>query len=165
MASPDQLSVLASIKDLNVADAMSQKSSGTMENGFDHGTRALEASKQDVGSSIGSSVGLPIRTAGLVGGGAGGSTSPPSVTSLNEWLLLLDLEKSLVDFDVTERVTEDLAPELLPMLKGQGLTESCVPITNTVLAELQRRGVARDQLLCTLKVRENPPMPVTVHGI
>lgn len=46
---------------------------------------------------------------------------------------------------------EALAPELLPMLVGIESPANFIPITNTLLAELQRRGVSRDQLLATLQ--------------
>ena len=68
-----------------------------------------------------------------------------------EYLLLTDFDNTLVDFDAGERVMEQLAPELLPMLVGLDPKSSAVPITNTLLAELQRRGVSRDQLLQTLQ--------------
>lgn len=70
---------------------------------------------------------------------------------------------------------EQLAPELLPMLVGiesgaPWKSANFIPITNTLLAELQRRGVSRDQLLMTLQhLGSNPDfMPRAVlrmlHG-
>ena len=53
-----------------------------------------------------------------------------------------------------ERVIEELAPELLAALVGMGGSlpgVNFIPTTNTLLAELQRRGVSRDQLLSTLQ--------------
>lgn len=50
-----------------------------------------------------------------------------------------------------ERLLEELAPELLPMLAGVRMPANFVPITNTLLAELQRRGVGRQRLLWTLR--------------
>lgn len=47
---------------------------------------------------------------------------------------------------------EQLAPECLAMLVGiEGPQANLIPITNTLLGELQRRGVSRDQLLTTLQ--------------
>mmetsp|Transcript_3464 Transcript_3464/g.8628 ORF Transcript_3464/g.8628 Transcript_3464/m.8628 type:complete len:537 (-) Transcript_3464:985-2595(-) len=75
----------------------------------------------------------------------------PVAPPTRQYLLLSDFDKTLTDADAGERVMEALAPELLPMLVGLGPTESYVPITNTLLSELQRRGVSRDQLLSTLQ--------------
>lgn len=50
-------------------------------------------------------------------------------------LLLSDFDKTLVDFDSMERIVEQLAPELLPMLVGQPEgPNNYVPLTNTVRA-------------------------------
>lgn len=57
----------------------------------------------------------------------------------------------LADWDVTERLVEALAPELLPMLLGTDPSSDGLPLTNTLLAELQRRGVSRDTLLQCLQ--------------
>ncbi len=67
-----------------------------------------------------------------------------------DWLLLTSFDRTLVDFDVCERLVEQLAPELLAMLVGQD-SASMVGLTNTVLAELQRRGVSRDALIEALQ--------------
>ncbi len=58
---------------------------------------------------------------------------------------------------------EELAPELLPALVGYGgdalPAANFVPLTNSLLAELQRRGVSRDQLLSTLQKIGSEEMP------
>jgi len=76
---------------------------------------------------------------------------PVAAAPAKEWLLLTDFDKTLIDFDCGERVMEQLAPELLPMLAGLESPTNFIPITNTLLAELQRRGVSRDALLSTLQ--------------
>lgn len=50
-----------------------------------------------------------------------------------------------------ERVTDELAPELTSLLSSLEMPANFVPVTNTVLAEMQRRGVSRDKLLHTLR--------------
>ena len=52
----------------------------------------------------------------------------------------------------------ELAPELVPMLSALEMPANFVPVTNAVLSEMQRRGVARDQLLTTLR-RMGEDMP------
>lgn len=73
-------------------------------------------------------------------------TRPPVPASLFD-----PADKTLTDCDAGEAVVEQLAPELLPMLIGLDPRQSYVPITNTILSEIQRRGVSRDQLLTTLQ--------------
>ena len=46
---------------------------------------------------------------------------------------------------------EALAPELLPMLVSLEPHSNFVPVTNNLLAELQRRGVSRDDLISVLQ--------------
>jgi hypothetical protein len=53
---------------------------------------------------------------------------------------------------------EELAPELLPMLVSLESPANFIPVTNNLLAELQRRGVSRDKLLSTLQ-RAGQDMP------
>ena len=83
---------------------------------------------------------------------ATGPTSPR--TPFSEWLLLASFDRTLVDFSPVERVVEALAPELLPSLVGQGSEPGgdALPLTNSLLEEMQRRGVSRDQLLAALQV-------------
>ncbi len=45
----------------------------------------------------------------------------------------------------------ELAPELLPMLATLEMPANFVPMTNTILAEMQRRGIGRDQILAELQ--------------
>ena len=108
---------------------------------------------------------LPIQE-GEAGHVAGGPPAPAAATAVSspstpvqtvstsepttDWLLLSNFDHTLVDFDAGERVMEQLAPELLPMLVGLDASTSSLPITNTLLAELQRRGVSRDTLLSSL---------------
>ncbi|PNH09223.1 Inorganic pyrophosphatase 2 [Tetrabaena socialis] len=65
--------------------------------------------------------------------------------------LLADFDKTLVDFHSAEQLVELLAPELLPMLVGLDAAQSAIPITNSILSEMQRRGVTRDALLGALQ--------------
>ena len=50
-----------------------------------------------------------------------------------------------------ERLVGELAPELLPMLATLEMPADFVPMTNTILAEMQRRGIGRDQILTELQ--------------
>ena len=52
---------------------------------------------------------------------------------------------------VGERLVGELAPELLPMLATLEMPANFVPMTNTILAEMQRRGIGRDQILAELQ--------------
>lgn len=45
---------------------------------------------------------------------------------------------------------EELAPELVPMLTSLEMPANFVPMTNAVLSEMARRGIARDRILATL---------------
>ena len=51
---------------------------------------------------------------------------------------------------VGERLVEELAPELAPMLASIEMPANFVPLTNAVMAEMARRGVSRQQILTTL---------------
>ena len=58
------------------------------------------------------------------------------------------------------QVFEELAPELLPALMGvEGPNASYIPITNSLLGELQRRGVTQEQLEGTLRTLGACAMP------
>lgn len=76
---------------------------------------------------------------------------PQLAAPIKKFLLLTDFDKTLTDFDAGEQVIEQLAPELLPMLVSLESPANFIPITNNLLAEVQRRGVSRDQLLHTLQ--------------
>ncbi|KAG2452881.1 hypothetical protein HYH02_002225 [Chlamydomonas schloesseri] len=78
-------------------------------------------------------------------------TTPRAASPSKRFVVLTDFDKTLTDCDAGEAVVEQLAPELLPMLIGLDPRQSYIPITNTILSEIQRRGVSRDQLLTTLQ--------------
>lgn len=50
-----------------------------------------------------------------------------------------------------ERLVEELAPELVPMLTAIEMPANFVPVTNAVLSEMARRGISRDKILATLR--------------
>ena len=52
---------------------------------------------------------------------------------------------------VGERLVEELAPELVPMLQSIEMPANFVPVTNAVLAEMARRGIGRQQILTALR--------------
>jgi hypothetical protein len=66
-------------------------------------------------------------------------------------LFVFDFDSTLTDCDATERLFETLAPELVPMLRMLEMPANYVPTINSLLAELQRRGVSRDKLLQALR--------------
>ncbi len=88
--------------------------------------------------------------------------TPPAGPPSRECLFLSDFDKTLVDFDAGERLIEEVAPELLPMLV-QGVADpadSWIPLTNSLLAEAHRRGVGGAALLAALRrlgAAELPP--------
>ena len=52
---------------------------------------------------------------------------------------------------VGERLVEELAPELAPMLSSLEMPANFVPVTNAVFAEMARRGIGRQQILTALR--------------
>ncbi|KAF5830891.1 hypothetical protein DUNSADRAFT_13901 [Dunaliella salina] len=80
------------------------------------------------------------------------------------YVFVTDFDKTLIDFDAGERVIEELAPELLPMLVGIEGPANFIPITNQLLEELHRRGVSRDDLLHCLK-RLGSEVPAATVGL
>jgi 2,3-diketo-5-methylthio-1-phosphopentane phosphatase len=72
---------------------------------------------------------------------------PPS-----DLLLLFDFDRTITDYDAGERLCDELAPELTSLLSQMETPANFVPVTNTVLSEMQRRGVSRDKLVETLRV-------------
>ena len=50
-----------------------------------------------------------------------------------------------------ERLVEELAPELVPMLQTIEMPANFVPVTNAVLAEMARRGIGRQDILTVLR--------------
>ncbi|KAJ9513226.1 hypothetical protein QJQ45_029513 [Haematococcus lacustris] len=83
----------------------------------------------------------------------------PPTSPKKQTLLLTDFDKTLLDWDAGERLVEQLAPECLALLMGTQSPANFIPITNTVMAELQRRGVSRDLLLTTLQHLGATEMP------
>ncbi|KAK9814688.1 hypothetical protein WJX72_009831 [[Myrmecia] bisecta] len=86
------------------------------------------------------------------------SNSFPSSTELLQFkaargcdLLLCDFDCSLTNQDAGERLFGELAPELKPLLDAVQMPANFIPVTNTILAEMQRRGVTRDEILAQLK--------------
>ncbi|KIZ01626.1 hypothetical protein MNEG_6337 [Monoraphidium neglectum] len=84
------------------------------------------------------------------------------VTQQKEVLLVCDFDKTISDFDAGERLVGELAPELAPQLATLQMPANFVPLTNDVLAEMQRRGVSRDAMLAALQRMgaELPPASV-----
>lgn len=66
-------------------------------------------------------------------------------------LLVCDFDKTLIEYDAGERICDDLAPELTSLLSQIETPANFVPVTNAVLAEMQRRGISRDRLVGTLR--------------
>ncbi|GAX76658.1 hypothetical protein CEUSTIGMA_g4104.t1 [Chlamydomonas eustigma] len=114
----------------------------------------VKKQKQQVSTTV-----APMDIASQETAAQAGSTVPPSAVPTVDWLLLCNFDQTLVDFDAGERVVEQLAPELLPMLVGLDPTTNSLPITNTLLAELQRRGVSRDALIATLQQLGSTEVP------
>ena len=77
-----------------------------------------------------------------------GSPVPTVFVAFSNW----------IDCTAGEAVVAELAPELVPMLSALEMPANFVPVTNAVLSEMQRRGVARDQLLTALR-RMGEDMP------
>lgn len=65
-------------------------------------------------------------------------------------LLCFDFDLTLTDWDAGERLCDELAPELTSLLTSLQMPANFVPVTNTVLAEMSRRGVTRDRLVACL---------------
>ncbi len=61
-----------------------------------------------------------------------------------------------------ERLCDELAPELTSLLSQIEMPANFVPVTNTVLSEMQRRGVSRDDIQTVLRKmgQEVPPASV-----
>lgn len=70
---------------------------------------------------------------------------------MRDTLLLCDFDKTLIDFDACERLIEDLAPELLPAMVSLEEPACFVPITNSILGEVCRRGMGREALVAALQ--------------
>jgi hypothetical protein len=77
--------------------------------------------------------------------------SLPAPARRRDALLLLDFDRTVVDYDAGERLVGELAPELAPQLVSLQMPADFVPLTNDVLAEMARRGVSRERLLQELR--------------
>jgi phosphoserine phosphatase len=77
--------------------------------------------------------------------------SLPAPTRRRDALLLLDFDRTVVDYDAGERLVGELAPELAPQLAALQMPADFVPLTNDVLAEMSRRGITRERLLQELR--------------
>jgi carboxy-terminal domain RNA polymerase II polypeptide A small phosphatase len=66
-------------------------------------------------------------------------------------LLLCDFDKTLIDFDVTERVTEKLAIELRPALQNFDAPADFVPVMNAMLREMEMRDIRYPALIAALR--------------
>ncbi|KXZ54403.1 hypothetical protein GPECTOR_5g59 [Gonium pectorale] len=120
--------------------------SGSFDSGSGCATPAPPATPFDRPSDSSSAAGAAAAT-----GPRYSFTSPRSPAPTKRFCIVTDFDKTLTDCDAGEAVTEQLAPELLPMLVGLDPAQSFIPITNTILGEMQRRGVSRDALLTTLQ--------------
>ena len=67
-----------------------------------------------------------------------------------EMMLVADFDKTITDFDAGERLCDELCPELTSLLSTVEELACHIPMTNTVLSEMQRRGVSRDAIVQTL---------------
>lgn len=67
-----------------------------------------------------------------------------------EVLLVCDFDKTLLDCDSAERLCDEVAPELTSLLSQIESPANFIPVTNTVLAEMHRRGVSRDRIVAAL---------------
>lgn len=66
-------------------------------------------------------------------------------------MLICDFDKSLTDWDAGERLTDEIAPELTSLLSTVESPANFIPLTNTVLSEMHRRGVSRDKIISVLR--------------
>lgn len=74
-----------------------------------------------------------------------------STAPVPDVLVVCDFDKTLVDWDTGERLCDSLAPELTSLLSQVETPANFIPVTNTVLGEMQRRGVSRDRIVGTLR--------------
>jgi 2,3-diketo-5-methylthio-1-phosphopentane phosphatase len=68
----------------------------------------------------------------------------------HEVMLVADFDQTITDFDAAERLCDELCPELTSLLSAVEELACYVPMTNTVLSEMHRRGVSRDAIVRTL---------------
>jgi carboxy-terminal domain RNA polymerase II polypeptide A small phosphatase len=84
-------------------------------------------------------------------------------------MLLCDFDNTILDFDVPERITEQLAPELVPMLvtatnPKEASTANKVQIMNSVLEEMRQRGVQLPHMREALR-RLGHEIPKSMHAV
>lgn len=79
-------------------------------------------------------------------------------------LLLCDFDKTIFDFDVMERVTEALAPELLPMLVALESPADFVQVINFVLEEMRLRGVSLEGVRAALRNMGRAEVPHSMRA-
>ncbi len=68
----------------------------------------------------------------------------------SETMLVMDFDKTLTDWDSAERLVDEISPELTSLLSSVESLANFIPMTNTVLSEMHRRGVTRDKIVQVL---------------
>lgn len=116
----------------------------------------------------------PSVPAMLPGRAAPGAAAPSfSSTSPAGLMLVCDFDKTLMDCDTGEALCDHLAPELTSLLtqveshssgvpQQQQQLPTYVPVTNTVLSEMQRRGISQDQIFAALRSMAAEAFPSTI---
>ena len=69
----------------------------------------------------------------------------------SEMMLVMDFDKTITDWDAGERLTDEISPELTSLLSSVESPANFIPLTNTVLSEMHRRGVSRDKIINVLR--------------
>jgi hypothetical protein len=81
-------------------------------------------------------------------------------------MLLCDFDNTILDCAVAERITEQLAPELLPMLVAPEPAPkdyNRLQVLNSVLEEMRQRGVSLEHLRAALR-RLGREIPASVQA-
>lgn len=65
-------------------------------------------------------------------------------------MLITDFDRSFTDWDAGERFCDEIAPELTSLLNSLESPANFIPLTNTVLSEMFRRGISRDKMINVL---------------
>lgn len=68
----------------------------------------------------------------------------------SETMMVMDFDKTLTDWDAAERLVDEISPELTSLLSSVESLANFIPMTNTVLSEMHRRGVTRDKIVQVL---------------
>lgn len=68
-----------------------------------------------------------------------------------ETVIVMDFDKTITDWDAGERLTDEISPELTSLLSSVESLANFIPMTNTVLSEMHRRGVSRDRIVNVLR--------------